>query len=821
MNNNFQTISNFHLQVIDKPKPNFEKKDFDSDLNEFNLKYYKTGFNYKKNKRYNNNNDFDNTKLNKIKKNIKDLKNEIIKLNNLVHRSQLKQNELYLAQNTFNNKQKYFGSKNNINKNLIRKEEKNNYIYSSAKKQKTIENNNFNFLYFSPDIRNIKKEKSKFNINKPYYNPISDNKNLSKINKYDLNLNDNRINLYKKKLEFNEINHNNIIKKEKKKKKINNKIEFNNQNVNHQIIIINNNNQKIHKEKKKDKNESKKNKKLEFNNDNKQKEIINKVTNVKNIAENKTREKEKEEEKIVIDNSLITDEELNIPLILETLNYNKNLIEKNIKNDKNIENIMEEKKEEEKIIQNNEIKNKNFKNKELKENNFDNIKEIKNGENIIQKEEENKEIKISETDLINKKNDKNQTLKENEEKLKLENNTTEDKKKDENNKTDEKNKIEDGKENNIISNNGIIKEKKEEKIQMKEEFKDKEDKNSIKNSLFNHDYSKDEENKIETESKVQLDNITIQIEESNKINEKEEEKNEINININNIPDKNDIINEQNEEKIIKEIISKIEKPKKSKKDLHIQINLDNNIIIGYCPKDLITDYAIIKDSPYLCEETFPLNHSFSLYKKILDKSPIPVSSIKNFEKKSIKIDKKYIWKENLEEKDIIPALYNENEEEIKNLEKSLEKSIDKSFDRSYEKSFDKSLNNLSVNESQNLSLSNNQSLSLNDGSFNASRNSLDGTSSKKIIQQLHRLFSSSFNKEIEEEKNSEKSQESDSNIIKDEDENDDNNSKEEGNGSENEDKEKGEESLSLENSNKEEVDEENEEIINDKINNST
>ena len=141
--------------------------------------------------------------------------------------------------------------------------------------------------------------------------------------------------------------------------------------------------------------------------------------------------------------------------------------------------------------------------------------------------------------------------------------------------------------------------------------------------------------------------------------------------------------------------------------------------------------------------------------------------------------------------------------------------------RYYEKSFDKSLNNLSVNESQNLSLSNNQSLSLNDGSFNASRNSLDGTSSKKIIQQLHRLFSSSFNKEIEEEKNSEKSQESDSNIIKDEDENDGNNSKEEGNGSENEDKEKGEESLSLENSNKEETDEENEEIINDKINNST
>ena len=202
---------------------------------------------------------------------------------------------------------------------------------------------------------------------------------------------------------------------------------------------------------------------------------------------------------------------------------------------------------------------------------------------------------------------------------------------------------------------------------------------------------------------------------------------------------------------------KIKKPKKSKKDIHIQINLDNNIVIGYAPINLITEYAIIKNTPEMSEETFPLNHSFSLYEKILEKSPLPIPSIKKFEKSEIKFDNNYILRENLKEKDIIPAIYTENEEEVKYLEKSLEKYVDKSFDRSYEKSFDKSI--LSLNESQNLSQSNNLSLSYNETSFNASRNSIDGSKGKVIMQQLHRIFSGSIsiNPEIEEEKNSESS----------------------------------------------------------------
>ena len=236
-----------------------------------------------------------------------------------------------------------------------------------------------------------------------------------------------------------------------------------------------------------------------------------------------------------------------------------------------------------------------------------------------------------------------------------------------------------------------------------------------------------------------------------------------------------------------EIITKIKKPKSSKKDIHIQINLDNNIIIGYVPSSLITEYAIIKDSQDLNEETLPLNHSFSLYEKIMAQSPIPSSSIKKFDKEEIKEDKNYIFRENMEEKDIIPMIYNENEEEIKYLEKSLEKSIDKSFDKSYEKSFDKSLNNLSINDSQNLSQSNNQSLSYNENSFNASRNSIERLSGKNLLEQIHRLFSGSINKEIEEEKNSVENNDSlDNSEKEDKKENDSYNNEEEENINENE-----------------------------------
>ena len=291
MNKKFEKISNINFKVIDKPKHNIINHDFDYDIDQYNIKHFKTGLNFYK---YHNNNInteeyrniYDNTKLKKIKKNIKDLKNEIKKLNILAYEKQKINQEFYPNHISIN--QNIFGSKYNINKNLI-KNEKNQYQFLSAKKNKLNDNNNnYQHIYFSPDIGHIKK-KSKFNIN------INNNYNKSLFqNKNIINKSPNHINLYKTKFQFNEINKN-IIKSEKNK--INNRIEFNNQNVNHQIIIINNNsnNQKLKKEEK-------------IENDNsKSKDNIN-IIKVNKIKVNK-----KEEEII---NLKITDEELNIPLII-------------------------------------------------------------------------------------------------------------------------------------------------------------------------------------------------------------------------------------------------------------------------------------------------------------------------------------------------------------------------------------------------------------------------------------------------------------------------------------------------------------------------
>ena len=169
----------------------------------------------------------------------------------------------------------------------------------------------------------------------------------------------------------------------------------------------------------------------------------------------------------------------------------------------------------------------------------------------------------------------------------------------------------------------------------------------------------------------------------------------------------------------------------------------------------------------LLDETSPLNHSFSINQKILAQSLNLCPSIKNFKKEEIKIDNNYILREKMKEKDIIPGLYYENEEDIKNLEKSLEKSIDKSFDKSY----DKSLNQSDV---QNLTQSNNQSLSYNEGSLNASRNS--NTDGNAIMQQLHKLLSGSIlstNVEVDEENLEENEEDISENKDEDKKENDD------------------------------------------------
>ena len=749
MNKKFEKISNINFKVIDKPKHNIINHDFDYDIDGYNIKHFKTGLNFYK---YHNNNInteeyrniYDNTKLKKIKKNIKDLKNEIKKLNILAYEKQKINQEFYPNHISIN--QNIFGSKYNINKNLI-KNEKNQYQFLSAKKNKLNDNNNnYQHIYFSPDIGHIKK-KSKFNIN------INNNYNKSLFqNKNIINKSPNHINLYKTKFQFNEIDKN-IIKNEKNK--INNRIEFNNQNVNHQIIIINNNsnNQKL-----------KKDEKIE-NDKNKSKDNIN-IIKVNKIKVNK-----KEEEII---NLKITDEELNIPLIIETLRYNKIIVDKNsqikegidMKNENinDIKNKISDSKEDVNLNQNNinekdiikkEIKIDDLANKDICEN-LKELTKIENSElNRIQNKDEENKIKLEESNNIKKENII--IVKKDKEEIKEENNML---KKEENEE--------------IKHDKNILDKKASEEIKIEE-------KKELVGKMETSELARNNQNEIK--ENIPLDIIQNEKENDNNIINEEKNKDNNKDNKNNLEKQEDLQpNEISDEIKIKEIKSKIQKQKNPKKSIRIQINLDNNIIIGYIPQNLITEFAIVKDSTELLDKTSPLNHSFSLYEKIMKESPIPYSSIKKYDKNEIKIDNNYIYKENLEEKDIIPALYNENEEEIKNLEKSLEKSIDKSFDRSYEKSFDKSLNNMSLNQSDSQNLNHSNSLSYNDASFNASRNSIEGLSGKGIIEKLTRMFSGgsmSINKEIEEENNDDNdSNKNDKNEEKEksEDENQENNS---------------------------------------------
>ena len=107
---------------------------------------------------------------------------------------------------------------------------------------------------------------------------------------------------------------------------------------------------------------------------------------------------------------------------------------------------------------------------------------------------------------------------------------------------------------------------------------------------------------------------------------------------------------------------------------HITFNLNNNILIKFNKDNLITDSEITTQSG---EAYIHPTKNMNLYKnelKLIKPKPI----IKTFLLKDIKINKDYILVENLPERQILPDLYDDfEEEEIKSLEKSLETPIDK------------------------------------------------------------------------------------------------------------------------------------------------
>ena len=107
---------------------------------------------------------------------------------------------------------------------------------------------------------------------------------------------------------------------------------------------------------------------------------------------------------------------------------------------------------------------------------------------------------------------------------------------------------------------------------------------------------------------------------------------------------------------------------------HISFNLNNNILIKFNKDDLITNSEIITQSG---ETYIQQKKNMNLYQnelKLIKPKPI----IKTFLSKDIKINKDYILVENLPERQILPDLYDDfEEEEIKSLEKSLERPTDK------------------------------------------------------------------------------------------------------------------------------------------------
>ena len=158
-----------------------------------------------------------------------------------------------------------------------------------------------------------------------------------------------------------------------------------------------------------------------------------------------------------------------------------------------------------------------------------------------------------------------------------------------------------------------------------------------------------------------------------------------------------ILSNAGQDSIIKQIMKKkeVKKENKNKKIRHIKIDLDKNIIYQYKDGTSLTEnYELYnKNNERINSKK---NFDINIYmKKLKDKVELK-PCIKKFNKNEIKIKENYINVENLSEKEIIPDLYEEEEEDIKSLERSLESSIDKLFDKNSfkDKLYNKNKNNI-------------------------------------------------------------------------------------------------------------------------------
>ena len=303
----------------------------------------------------------------------------------------------------------------------------------------------------------------------------------------------------------------------------------------------------------------------------------------------------------------------------------------------------------------------------------------------------------------------------------------------------------------IINNNDVN--SKDNQIQSINDIKDTDiNLNNLNNNLIGDSLSSNHPNQI-TNSNIVFNisfNKDNQIMPENKKLENKEQSNNKVIKEEKISEEKNKLNPSNQQN---SIIKKLNDESKNKikeakmKDNHIIINLDKNIYYHYKIDSCLDDYYEVYNKN---DEFINLNRKKKIdldnYMKILKNSKNLLPSIKKFDKSKIKIKVDYKECENLSEREIIPDLYEEEEEDIRSLEKSLERSIDKSFDKSYDKWYGQSLNDKlneqNVNESYNTSNSNiNDSYSNNNG--------------RKIINQLQEMFI----EEVDEEQNEENEKE--------------------------------------------------------------
>ena len=266
--------------------------------------------------------------------------------------------------------------------------------------------------------------------------------------------------------------------------------------------------------------------------------------------------------------------------------------------------------------------------------------------------------------------------------------------------------------------------------------------------------NKKEEKEISISNKNESIEKKIINQDNKEIEIKTEENNN---NIKTEEDKNNL----DEEILVDKYVSKIENEQKEKSKRHISINEEKNIFINFKPEDPVTDIKIKKQGE---EDLVPFERDFNLYQKILKSSIKYNPSIKKFDKNEIKIDPDYKLAEFLEEKDIIPELVEDNDDDIRSLEKSMERSIDKSFDKNYERSL-----NLSVNQSNNQSINQSYNQSYMDNSF---RNSgkFGNSTGGGLIQKLNKMFDINEDKsEYEENENEESQNDKDEETNKDKD----------------------------------------------------